>query len=87
MPYSVEIKPGLRLILERLKKKDTVMYRRIVKKMGEIVENPHHYKPLSHSMAGVRRVHFDPFVLTFSINEKESRVEFLDFDHHDNIYR
>ncbi len=37
-------------------------------------------------MKTIRRVHFDPFVLTFTMNEKEHIVEFLDFAHHDEIY-
>ena len=87
MSYSFEIKPELQKILKKLKKKNTLMYKRILKKIPEIIENPHHYKPLSNIMSGVRRVHFDPYVLTFLINEKEKKVEFLDFDHHDNIYK
>jgi len=87
MPYSFEIKPELEKTLRKLKKKNTLLYRRILKKIPEIIENPHHYKPLSNIMAGVRRVHFDPFVLTFLINEKEKRVKFLDFDHHNRIYK
>jgi len=87
MPYSFEIKPELERILKRLKKKNPLMFRRILKKIPEIIEHPHHYKSLSKIMAGVRRVHFDPYVLTFAINEKEKKVEFLDFDHHDNIYK
>lgn len=87
MPYSFEIKPGLGRILKRLKKKNPLMFRRILKKIPEILENPYHYKPLSKTMSGVRRVHFDPYVLIFLINEKEKKVEFLDFDHHNNIYK
>ncbi len=38
-------------------------------------------------MKNIRRVHIDPFVLTFTINESDETVEFLDFDHHDKIYK
>ncbi len=81
MTYSIEIKPHLERTLKKLRKKDPVMYSRILKKIGEIIEEPHQYKPLSNVMAGVRRVHFDPYVLLFSINETAKKVEFLDFDH------
>ena len=86
MPYSFEVKPELERILKKLKRKDRIMCHRILKKIPEILENPHHYKPLSNVLKGVRRVHFDPFVLTFSINEKEHKIILLDFDHHDKIY-
>jgi len=39
--YSYEIKPELRKILEKLKKKDPLMYRRILKKIDEIIQEPH----------------------------------------------
>lgn len=55
--------------------------------MSEILEDPHHYKPLQYEMQGLRRVHIDKsFVLVFEIVESEKKVVFLDFDHHDNIY-
>ena len=60
MTYSLEINPLLEKILVKLKKKDNIMYQRVLKKMSEIIEEPYHYKPLSHSMAGIRRVHLDP---------------------------
>ena len=59
----------------------------ILKKMSEILDDPHHYKPLQHDMKGLQRVHIDKsFVLVFEIIEAEKKVIFLDFDHHDNIY-
>ncbi len=84
--YSFEIKPELAKKLKKLKKKDPVLFMRIQKKIFEIIERPTHYKPLKYGMKTIRRVHFDPFVLTFTMNEKEHIVEFLDFAHHDEIY-
>lgn len=74
-------------IMKKLRKKDSARYDRVAKKMNEIVENPHVYKPLGNEMAGRRRVHFDPFVLVFSIDEENKMVRFLDFGHHDKIYK
>lgn len=85
-PYSFEIKPELVKKLKKIKKKDSLLFMRIQKKIFEIIENPIHYKPLKYSMKNIRRVHFDPFVLTFTVNEEEKLVEFLDFAHHDEIY-
>jgi len=45
-----------------------------------------HFIPLKYGMKTIRRVHFDPFVLTFTLNEDKHHVEFLDFAHHDEIY-
>jgi addiction module RelE/StbE family toxin len=56
------------------------------KKFSEIRENPHHYKPLSGSMHGERRVHIGSFVLTYEIDEARKTVIFVDFDHHDHVY-
>jgi len=84
--YSFEIKPDLAKKLKKIKKKDSLLFMRIQKKIFEIVEQPTHYKPLKYGMKNIRRVHFDPYVLTFTINEEEQMVEFLDFAHHDEIY-
>ena len=84
--YSFEIKPELTKKLKKLKKKDSLLFTRIQKKIFEIIEHPDHYKPLKYGMKSIRRVHLDPYVLTFTINEGEKIVEFLDFAHHDDIY-
>lgn len=60
MPYSFEIKPGLIEKLKKIKKKNVLLFQRIQKKIGEIVEDPNHYKPLRYDMKNIRRVHFDP---------------------------
>ncbi len=73
-------------IMRKLKKKDHERYQRIMNKMDEILQNPEHYKDLSNKMAGVKRVHIDPHVLTFSVDEGRKIVRFIDFDHHDNAY-
>ncbi|MFH1307025.1 MAG: type II toxin-antitoxin system RelE/ParE family toxin [Candidatus Micrarchaeota archaeon] len=85
--YSPANSPHLDKKLRKILKKDKKQYERIYKKMGEILKNPHTYKPLGNILYGLRAVHLDPFVLTFSINEKTKIVVFEDFDHHDKIYR
>jgi len=42
---------------------------------------------LRYDMKNIKGVHLDPFVITFSVNEKAKLVEFLEIDHHDKIYR
>jgi len=85
-PYSFEIKSELAEKLKKLQKRDRLLFLRIKKKIHEIIEHPAHYKPLKYGMKSIRRVHFDPFVLTFTVDEEEQHVEFLDFGHHDEIY-
>ncbi len=55
--------------MKKLKKKDRPRFEGIDKKTEEILQEPHHYEPLGNVMAGISRVHIDPFVLTFRIDE------------------
>lgn len=87
MKYNYEISRQLERELDKLRRKNKKQFEIILKKMSEILENPHHYKPLQHDMKGMRRVHIDKsFVLVFEIVENENKVIFIDFEHHDNIY-
>jgi YafQ family addiction module toxin component len=70
-----------------LAKKNPIQLETIIKKLEEITEDPHRFKPLSNIMKGFRRVHFGSFVLVYSIDEKNRTVILEDFDHHDNVYR
>ena len=82
--YSEEITKKL----SQLKKKDSVHYETVRKKMDWILENPEHrYKDLHYSMKGISRVHIGHFVLTFKIDDINKVIYFEDYDHHDNIYR
>lgn len=87
MAYLFEIKPELAEKLRKIKKKNFLLFQRVQKKIAEIIEKPNHYKPLKYDMKSTRRVHLDPFVLIFSVNENERLIEFLDLDHHDKIYK
>ena len=83
-----EIKPNLQKILEKLKNKDPVAFKAIVDKTEEIVNsNPELYKPLRH-LKNIKRVHImKSFVLVFSYDKRTDFLSFLDYDHHDNIYK
>lgn len=85
--YRAEPSPNFERKMKKLRKKDHLRYERVRKKTIEICEEPHHYEPLGNKMTGIRRVHLDPFVLTFSIDEERNVVRFLDFDHHDKAYK
>ncbi len=85
--YRAEPSPNFERKMKKLMKKDRLRYERVRKKTIEICEEPHHYEPLGNKMAGVRRAHLDPFVLTFEIDEERMVVRLIDFDHHDKVYK
>jgi mRNA-degrading endonuclease RelE of RelBE toxin-antitoxin system len=74
--------------LAKLKKRDSLKFSIVRKKMDSILDMPgHSYKFLGHDMKGYNRVHMGHFVLVFVIDHKNKIVSFEDFDHHDKIYR
>ncbi len=84
MSYFID--KSLKRKLSKLAKKDRVMFNFVMKKMEEIVQHPEHYKPLRYDLKNLRRVHIrKSFVLVFETKGEE--IRFLDFDHHDNIYK
>ncbi len=84
--YAPDFLPNLDRVLRKLAKKDPVIHNAVRNKVKEILENPHHYKPLGNVMSGKRRVHVGSFVLVFSIDETRKTVVFEDFEHHDKAY-
>ena len=82
MPYSFS--PRLDKQLRKLKKKDPVMHKRVEKKVLEIIENPEPYKTLKYLHGKYKRVHIDPYVLLFTV--EDDSVEFLALEHHDRAY-
>ena len=85
--YDWEVKPQLQEKIEKLSKRDKLTYERVMKKIEEIVNNPNpdHYKNLTHELKDRKRVHIGHFVLVFKFADQ--KIEFLDFEHHDKIYR
>ena len=88
LAYTLETRKHVEKTLEKIAKKDPVQEKAIKKKIIQVLENPHQFKPLRKPMQGLQRVHaFGPFVLVYSINEKQKIVTIEDCDHHDNIYK
>ena len=85
--YKVAVNANMSKILKKLKKKNRQLYDAVLKKAQEISIEPHRYKILKHEKSGISRVHLDPFVLTFSIDDESKIVLLEDFDHHDSIYK
>lgn len=85
--YSLEVRESVDRIFSKLAKKNPKQMRIMDKKIKQILENPHHFKPLRAPMQHLRRVHIDKsFVLTYSVDEDKEVVIIEDYDHHDNVY-
>jgi len=85
---NYEIKPSLQEILNKLSKKDRVMYERVLNKIEEIInsEDVEHYKNLRYDMKDRKRVQLGPFVLVFKLLKESDTISFVDFGHHDEVY-
>jgi len=81
--------PNLQKILNKLSKKDKPLYEQVLKKIDEIINSSdvEHYKNLKHNLSDKKRVQIGHFVLVFSFIKPENKIKFLDFDHHDVIYK
>ena len=85
--YSLEVRESVDRIFSKLAKKNPKQMRIIDKKIQQVLENPHHFKPLRAPMQHLRRVHVDKsFVLIYSVDEQRKIVIIEDYDHHDNVY-
>ncbi|MBI5553782.1 MAG: addiction module toxin RelE [Candidatus Diapherotrites archaeon] len=78
--------------LRKLFRHDRRRYELLMKKMEEIASADagviEHYKTLRYDLSDRKRVHIDRnFVLTFSFDKRSQFILFLNFDHHDRIYR
>ncbi|MBI5797274.1 addiction module toxin RelE [Candidatus Woesearchaeota archaeon] len=87
---SFAIEEKLQKRLEKIQKKDKVLYQTFQRKVEELLncKDVNHYKNLRKPLQHLKRVHIlGPFVLTFCYIESEDKIIFYDFDHHDNIYQ
>ncbi len=87
--YEHEILPNLKEILQKLFKKDKTLYEQVIKKIDEIINSYdiEHYKNLRHDLKEFKRVQTGHFVLVFRFIKNENKIIFIDFDHHDKIYK
>ncbi|MBI2574818.1 addiction module toxin RelE [Candidatus Woesearchaeota archaeon] len=84
-----EIKPGLEKVLKRFFNKDKATYEAVMKKIEEVISSSYveHYKNLRYDMKDLKRVHIGHFVLVFGYDKSKDFLSFIDFGHHDNIYK
>ena len=90
--FDFNITEELKSIIEKLEKKDKKRVEIINKKIKQIVNSDssfvEHYKNLRHDLKNFKRVHIDSsFVLVFKVDIANNFILFVDFDHHDNIYK
>ncbi len=92
MPFDYDFSDKLKGIIQKLKRKNPKRVEIIHKKAKQIINSDEttieHYKNLGYGQSDKKRVHIDKsFVLTFKYEKKKRFILFLDFDHHDNIYK
>ena len=87
MSYTIQLDATLETTLQKLKKKDSSLYKRVVHKIIEVSENPEMGKPLRNVLRSRWRVHIGSFVLVYTVSQDNKMVIFIAFEHHDKIYR
>ncbi len=90
--FNFNISDELKLIIKKLIKKDKKRVEIINKKIKEIIcsdqESIQHYKNLKDDLKDYKRVHIDKsFVLIFKVDIQNKFILFVDFDHHDKVYK
>ena len=90
--FNFNLTDELKSIMEKLVKKDKKRVEIINKKIRQIVNSDstfvQHYKNLKYDLKDFKGVHIDSsFVLVFKVDIPNNFILFVDFDHHDNIYK
>ena len=85
LPFRAEFSDEFRRVVRSLEKRDRMLLGRLAKEIRKVLKNPEIGKPLRHSLKSYRRTHVGSFVLVYEV--VGSSVFFLDFDHHDRIYK
>ena len=90
--FDFNLSDELKFIIRKLIKKDKKRVEIINKKIKEVVNNNkdsiQHYKNLRHELSDFKRVYIDrSFVLVFKLDIFNNFILFLNFDHHDKIYK
>lgn len=90
--FDFNLTDELRSIIEKLAKKDKKRAEIINKKIKQIINSDNvsinHYKNLKYDLKEFKSVHIDSsFVLVFKADIQKNFILFVDFDHHDKIYK
>jgi len=89
MIYKVRyLKPHFYDIVMRLKKRDKSLYNRLMKKIILVSKSPRTVgHELSNNLKGLWDTHVSHHVLIYHIDEKNSIIRFIYFDHHDQVFK
>jgi len=91
MTFEFDFSDELKEIINALNYKDKKTAERINKKVKEIIncdlQTINHYKNLRYDLKDRKRVHIGHFVLTFKVYKEKNYIFFVDFLHHDDIYK
>jgi len=92
LAFTYDFTASLKATVSKLYTRDWQRYEILLRKVEQIASGDwqaiDHFKNLRHGLSDRKRVHIDKsFVLTFSVDRKNNHILFLEFDHHDNIYK
>lgn len=92
MVLTFNISEELENKIEKQVTKDKKLSQELYKKIKEIIDNDNqtieHYKNLRYSFSDRKRVPVGKhFVLIFKYIKEKKHLIFLDFEHHDKIYK
>ncbi len=90
--FLFDFEKDLKEKIKKMSKKNPKQILILKKKIEQIINsdetNIEHYKNLKHNLSDRKRVHVDKhFVLTFKYIKDKNFILFIDFDHHDKIYK
>lgn len=77
--------PEFERTFEKTAKRDQEMLRKLENQIDKAIHFPEIGKPLRYTLKSRRRLHIGSFVLVYEFHHNE--IRFLDFDHHDKIYK
>jgi YafQ family addiction module toxin component len=87
MPYNLEVSEACKREIQKMCRKNRTLEDALRKKISQILETPHHFKPLKAPFQNKRRVHImNCFVLIYEVAEETKSVRLLKFSHHDDAY-
>jgi YafQ family addiction module toxin component len=83
-----ELKFKIRKLIKRDRRRVQIINKKIKQIVSSDSEAINHYKNLRNELKQYKRVHIDnSFVLIFKVDVRNNFILFVDFDHHDKIYR
>jgi mRNA-degrading endonuclease RelE of RelBE toxin-antitoxin system len=87
LPYGLEYEQTCREAIDGATRKNKTLKIILEKKVSQVLEEPHHYKPLHPPLNNKFRVHVaKSFILIFEIDEMRQVVILKKFSHHDYAY-